>query len=123
MCNLISINFGSLYDAGDKSVHNDVIIFAAAKLLKTNPNPRNVKELTDDQKSSLSRRIHLEFTSTSTTYFAWENERKQVEGQMHVCLKINAAFESMVTVSTSEPFLSEAAYGIMARTLFNVPRY
>jgi hypothetical protein len=120
LSDLASISFGPLYDAGDKPVHNDVIIFAGAKLLKTNP--RNVKELTDDQKSaSLSLRIHLEFDST--TYFAWENERKQVEGQMHVCLKINAAFESMVTVSTSEPFLSEAAYGIMARTLFNVPRY
>jgi hypothetical protein len=41
---------------------------------------------------------------------------------MRVCLKINAAFQSMVTVSASEPFLSETAYSITA-TSFNIPRY
>lgn len=41
---------------------------------------------------------------------------------MRVCLKIDAAFESMITVSASEPLLSEAAYSIMAQPLFNVPK-
>lgn len=38
---------------------------------------------------------------------------------MRVCLKIDAAFESMETVSASEPLLSEAAYAIMTRQSFN----
>jgi hypothetical protein len=41
---------------------------------------------------------------------------------MRVCLKIDAAFESMVTVSASEPLLSEAAYSVMAQMSFNVPK-
>lgn len=40
---------------------------------------------------------------------------------MRVCLKIDAAFESMVTVSASEPILAEAAYFIMAQKSFNAP--
>jgi hypothetical protein len=68
----------------------------------------------------LSQRIPLEFNSNM--YIAQVNERKQVEGHMCVCLKIDATFESMVTVSASEPLLSEAAYTIMAKTSFNVPK-
>jgi len=41
---------------------------------------------------------------------------------MRVCLKIDTAFESMITVSASEPLLSEAAYSIMAQPSFNVPK-
>jgi len=41
---------------------------------------------------------------------------------MGVCLKTDAAFESMITVSASEPLLSEAAYSIMAQPSFNVPK-
>ena len=78
-----------------------------------------VEELTDDQRlACLSQRIPLEFNST--TYIAQANERKQLEGHMRVCLKIDAPFESMITVSASEPLLPEAAYSIMAQALFNV---
>src|SRR5260370_39394772 len=87
---LVSIRFGSLYDAGDKAVREDIITFAATKLL--NAEPDKVEELTDDQRlACLSQRIPLEFNST--TYIAQANERKQVEGHMRVCLKIDAAFE------------------------------
>ena len=41
---------------------------------------------------------------------------------MRVCLKIDAAFESMATVSASEPLLSEAAYAIMSRPFFDAPK-
>jgi hypothetical protein len=61
----------------------------------------------------------IEFNSTN--YIAQVSERKQVEGHMRVCLKIDAAFESMVTVSASEPILAEAAYFIMAQKFFNAP--
>ena len=42
---------------------------------------------------------------------------------MRVCLKIDAAFESMATVSASEPLLSEAAYAIMSRPFFDAPKF
>jgi hypothetical protein len=41
---------------------------------------------------------------------------------MRVCLKIDAAFESMATVSASEPLLSEAAYAIMSKPFFDAPK-
>jgi hypothetical protein len=113
------MRFGSLYNAGDKAVHEDIITFAAMKLL--NADPCKGKELCDNQRlACLSQRIPLEFNST--TYIAQVNEHKQVEGHMHICLKIDAAFESMVTVSASEPLLSEAAYSVMAQTSFSAPK-
>ena len=42
---------------------------------------------------------------------------------MRVCLKIDAAFESMATVSASEPILSEAAYAMMSKPLFDAPKH
>ena len=45
-----------------------------------------------------------------------------MEGHMRVCLKIDAAFESMATVSASEPLLSEAAYAMMSKPLFDAPK-
>jgi hypothetical protein len=109
---LASTRFGSLHDAGDKAVREDIIAFAATKLL--NADPRKVKGLTDVQNlTCLSQRISLEFNST--TWIAQANKRKQVEGHMHVChLKIDPAFESMVMVSASEPLPSDAAYSIMS---------
>jgi hypothetical protein len=100
------------------AVQENIVSFAAMKLLNAELNAD--EELTSHQKlARLSQRIPLELNST--TYIDQVNERKQVEGHMRVCLKIDAAFESMVTVSASEPLLSEAAYRIMARPSFNVP--
>jgi hypothetical protein len=41
---------------------------------------------------------------------------------MRICLKIDAAFETMVTTSSSEPTLSEAAYFVMQKPSFNAPK-
>jgi len=41
---------------------------------------------------------------------------------MRVCLKIDAAFETMTTTSSSEPILSEAAYFVMQRGSLNAPK-
>jgi hypothetical protein len=41
---------------------------------------------------------------------------------MRVCLKIDAAFESMVTVSASEPLLAEAAYYAIANCTVDIPK-
>ncbi len=45
-----------------------------------------------------------------------------MEGHMRVCLKIDAAFETMTTTSSSEPILSEAAYFVMQRGSLNAPK-
>jgi hypothetical protein len=116
---LATLRFSALWDAGDKAIRKDIISLARAKLL--NPDPPMAESLNNDQKlACLSQRLPIEFIST--TYIAQENERKQVEGHMRVCLKIDANFESMVTVSASEPLLSEAAYSVMSHPSFNVPK-
>jgi hypothetical protein len=78
-------------------------------------------ELTLDQAlACLSQPLPIEFNST--TYLAQATERNQVEGHMRVCLNIDPASQSMVTVSASEPLLSEAAYFIMSRSFFDAPK-
>ncbi len=90
-------------------------MFAVGKLLNADP---NTQDLTLDQMlACLSQRLPIQFNST--TYISQTAERKQVEGHMRVCLNIDPAFESMETVSPSEPLLSEAAYVIMARESFD----
>jgi hypothetical protein len=91
------------------------LLFAIGKLLNDDP---YTKQLTQEQKlACLSQRLPIEFNST--TYTSQTAEMKQVEGHLRVCLKVDANFESMVTVSPSEPLLSEAAYAVMDRESFN----
>jgi hypothetical protein len=40
---------------------------------------------------------------------------------MRICLEIDATLESMVTVSSSEPIFSEAAYAVMSYPSFIIP--
>ncbi|KAM6499182.1 hypothetical protein JOM56_004690, partial [Amanita muscaria] len=107
--------FGSRYDAGDPSVQEAIVTFAVGKLLNADPSTQNLT--LDQMLACLSQRLPIQFNST--TYISQTSERKQVEEHMRVCLKIDAAFESMETVSSSEPLLSEAAYVIMARESFD----
>src|SRR5277367_1477839 len=95
--------FGSRYDAGDRSVREDIIKFAAGKLLNADPSIQDFS--THQQLACLSKRLPIEFNST--TWISQENEKKQVEGHR---LEVDQSFESMVTVSASEPLLSEGAY-------------
>ena len=89
--------------------------FAVGKLLNANP---STKDFTAHQMlACLSQRLPIEFNSTTYITHA---ERKQVEGHMRVCLDIDAGFQTMTTVSSSEPLLSEAAYVIMSRKSFDV---
>jgi hypothetical protein len=95
-----------------------MVQFAARKLLNADHTTEN---LTIDQAlACLSQRFPIEFNSTN--YITQEKERKQVEGHMRVCLKIDAAFETMTTISSSEPILSEAAYFVMQKRSFNAPK-
>ncbi|KIM39922.1 hypothetical protein M413DRAFT_29078 [Hebeloma cylindrosporum] len=107
--------FGSRYDAGDCKVQEDIVMFAVRKLLNAE---LNTQELTRHQElACLSQRLPIQFDSTTFTSHA--AGMKQVEEHLRVCLKVDAAFESMETVSPSEPLLSEAAYLIMALKDFN----
>jgi hypothetical protein len=79
-----------------------------------------VEQLSEHQQlACIAQRIPIEFNST--TFLSQSKERKQVEGHLRVCLKIDATFESMVTTSASEPLLSEAAYAIIASKSIDVP--
>ena len=92
--------------------------FATAKLLNADC---STETLSNDQAlACLSQRLPIEFNSTN--YLSQEKEREQVEGHMRVCLKIDAAFETMTTTSSSEPILSEAAYFVMQRGSLNAPK-
>ena len=111
--------FAAMYDAGDRAVQQDIILLAKLKLL--NSEPIDVERLSNDQKlACLSLRVPIEFIST--TYIDRENEQRQVEGHMRVCIKVDANLESMITTSPSEPILSEAAYNVMIHPSFNVPK-
>ncbi|KAF8339317.1 hypothetical protein F5887DRAFT_1232790 [Amanita rubescens] len=101
--------FGSRWDAGDVTVQAGIVTFAVGKLLNANPSTQHLNA--DQMLACLSQRLPIEFNST--TYISQSAERKQVEGHMRVCLNIDAGFQSMTTVSSSEPLLSEAAYVIM----------
>jgi hypothetical protein len=110
--------FATRYEQGSPSVKDEIIQFAAAKLLNAD---HTIEEFTDDQAlACLAQRIPIEFNSTN--YISQQKERRQVEGHMRVCLKIDASFETMTTTSSSEPILSEAAYFIMQKRSFNAPR-
>jgi hypothetical protein len=114
-----SERFGSRYDAGDLRVQEDIINFAAGKLLN-NEEPSTSKLELHQQLACLSQRLPIEFNST--TYTSQKDERNQVEGHLRVCLKIDESFGSMVTVSASEPLLSEGAYFMMQKPSFDAPK-
>ncbi|KAF8336008.1 hypothetical protein F5887DRAFT_1063318 [Amanita rubescens] len=107
--------FGSRYYAGDFSVREDIMIFAVAKLL--NADPYKGDFTVDQMLACLSRRLPIQINPTN--YVSQAAERKQVEAHMRVCLDIDVVFDSMETVASSEPLLSEAAYSIMARESFD----
>ncbi|EDR02266.1 uncharacterized protein LACBIDRAFT_295447 [Laccaria bicolor S238N-H82] len=110
ICSMGRPLFATRWQAGSDDVKRDILIFAAAKLMAE----EFVKKFSDDQKlACLAQRIPLEFQSTN--YIEQSNERKQVEGHMRVCLKIDGACQTMTTASSSEPILSEAAYFLMTR--------
>jgi len=87
------------------------VLFAVRKLLNADP---YTQEFTQHQKlACLSQRLPIQFNSISHPA-----QMTQVEEHLRVCLKVSASLESMETVSSSEPLLSEAAYVIMARKSF-----
>ncbi|KAK2463741.1 hypothetical protein APHAL10511_004234 [Amanita phalloides] len=99
------------YEKGDDAIKSEIIQFAALKLRagRTWPgNPLNKIE----KLACLAQRLPIEFHSI--TYASKKNELELVEGHMRILLGLDAGFESLTTVSASEPLLSEAAYWMMA---------
>lgn len=72
-----------------------------------NGEPSKGLDKTEKKLACLSRRLPIDFYSTTST--SRQAEEEQVEGHMRVCLNIDHDFEGMTTVSPSEPLLSEAA--------------
>ena len=93
-------------------------MFAVGKLINAEYNTERFT--LQQQLACLSQRLPIEFNST--TYTSRAEEMTQIEGHLRVCLKVDATFESMETVSPSEPLLSEAAYVVMARESFDPVR-
>ncbi|KAF8138824.1 hypothetical protein EV363DRAFT_1314913 [Boletus edulis] len=85
--------------------------FAAMKLL--GGIPHSSQRLTDEDKfACLARRIPIDFLSAHHFSQVSEQEKNQVL-HMRVILMAEPNFNTMVTVSSSEPMLSKAAYNIM----------
>ena len=73
-----------------------------------------MQDLTDEQKlACLAQRVPIEFLSALYLSQISDKEKEQVNSHMRVVLKIGG-LEAMVTMSPSEPVLSEAAYYIMS---------
>jgi hypothetical protein len=110
--------FAARYLEGSETVRREIFQFAVAKLLNADYTTKNLS--VTQALACLSQRLPIEFNSTN--YLSQEREREQVEGHMRVCLKIDAAFETMTTTSSSEPILSEAAYFVMQSGSLNAPK-
>jgi hypothetical protein len=110
---------GARFDFSSSEIKDAIIQFGAMKLLGGVPFTH--QSLNNHQTlACLAQRLPIEFHST--TYFEQSQEMEQIEGHLHVCLKINAGFESMQTVSPSKPLFSEAAYWIMHDEAFDAVR-
>jgi hypothetical protein len=109
---------GSGWD--DDDVKRNIIRFTQLKLINEHP-AKAVPGLKPHQRlACLAQRLALKFNST--TYTGFLQEQEQVEGHMRVCLRVEDGFESMKTVSPSEPILAEAAAAFMSGDYdFDVP--
>ncbi|KAL0948165.1 hypothetical protein HGRIS_014960 [Hohenbuehelia grisea] len=107
--------FGLVYQRGETLVRTNIIKFAQQKL--TNYHEAAPVHINFDQATAcLAFRLPIEFLST--TYINRDREFKQVEGHLRICLKPHTESESMVTISPSEPFVSEAASELLRIALW-----
>ena len=109
---LITLYFrwGLRFQHGDIEVKSSILSFAAVKLLARN----NWQTTEFDEKlyfACLAQRICLELNST--IYQEREAEQDVVQNHLRICMKVNDDRESLVTLSPSEPIVSEAASLIM----------
>jgi hypothetical protein len=108
--------FGARFDYASSDIRDNIVHFAAMKLLGGEAYTQQTLN-EHQQLACLAQRLPIEFNST--TYLQQSHEMQQVEGHLRVCLKVDPGFESIQTVSSSEPLLSEAAYWIMQDKKFD----
>ncbi|TDL16546.1 hypothetical protein BD410DRAFT_755314, partial [Rickenella mellea] len=112
--------FASRYAKGSSSSKEHIVAFAIEKLLNGPVTTGDALSI-EQQLACLAQRLPILFKST--TYTDQEKEMKQVEAHMRVCLKVDPGFASIVTISPSEPILSEAACALMtAEESFDPPK-
>ncbi|KAF4565405.1 hypothetical protein EYR36_001976 [Pleurotus pulmonarius] len=105
--------FGLMYRQGNQSVQTTLLEFAKQKL--TNHHAGTPVEM-DMEQATACLGFRLPFEFLSTTYIGQDTEFKQVEGHLRICLKPHVESESMVTISPSEPFVSQAAAALLHNT-------
>ena len=103
------------YRSADKS---GIIEFAALKLLGGTRYEGQCLS-TNQKLACLAHRIPIEFLSAYYASQISKEEGEQVNSHMRVILKVEGSLETIVTVSPSEPILSEAAYFLMTQTKFH----
>ena len=134
-------SFGTRFENGGQGVQDEIVEFAASKLIcGQSENMQN--GLNDDQKLGMENRLtpfcsrlidilfsrsacmavrlSLEFNSTALE--SQQRERLQVAKHMHICIKVNDGFETIVSVAPSEPILAEGARLLMSNPKFNLPK-
>jgi len=114
---LTPVNLFPRFALGYREGQRDTLFcFAAQKLL--GGTAYNLQALTDAQKfGCLAQRIPIEFLSVVDASQVSDSEKEQVHCHMRVVLKVDCGLETMVTMSPSEPVLSEAAYFVMTTQL------
>ncbi|KAL0960694.1 hypothetical protein HGRIS_005719 [Hohenbuehelia grisea] len=102
--------FGAMYRHGSPFVQDNLLEFAKQKLANV-PNRAPAKINMDQATACLGFRLPLEFYSRKPDNA--DKEVKQVESHLRICVKPSTDSESMLTISPSEPFLSEAAASVL----------
>ncbi|KAH8113148.1 hypothetical protein DFH11DRAFT_364549 [Phellopilus nigrolimitatus] len=100
------------------SVKNSIVSFAAGELLNDSKfNNLEKYSFSNTQKfACLGQRFSLEFDPKQAA--SCERQKAQVERHLRIYLQVDPTFESLVTVSSSEPLLSEAAFAVMQNSGF-----
>ncbi|KAF8637023.1 hypothetical protein AX17_003092 [Amanita inopinata Kibby_2008] len=117
--------FGTRFECGNTNVRNEIILFAASKLIggrTFNGGKGEVRNLSQDAKlACMAVRLALQFNPT--TMSSHTRELLQVEKHMRICIVATEGFETAITVPASEPLLAKGARRIMSnRKEFDLPR-
>ncbi|KAH9977335.1 hypothetical protein BGW80DRAFT_1288680 [Lactifluus volemus] len=111
--------WGTMYDHGDISVHNKILLFAIQKLLGSN---EGVARSEAQEYAILSQRLALDINSAAYVSVPSTSIREktldQIANHMQVCVEIGEENENIRGIAASEPILSEAASIIMRNTDF-----
>ncbi|KAG5650692.1 hypothetical protein H0H81_011366 [Sphagnurus paluster] len=113
-------NFGRPLFGSRLQASNDIqelLMFAKIKLLGGDFR-MNMRYSPANELACLSRRFPINFKSTLTSL---EVEARQVESHLRVCLEVYDGFHGMMTVSPSEPVLSEAAAHLISTNKLSSP--